>query len=52
MIVGLDIFINSIVGYIELRENHAPVIGRLDVSINSIMGYIELGGLHAPVIGE
>jgi hypothetical protein len=43
---GLNIFINKIVGYIDLGGGglHAPPIGVLNIFRNSILGYIDLGG--------
>jgi hypothetical protein len=49
---GLNVFINGIVGYIDLGGLHAKMIGRLNIFINWIVGCIDLGGFHAPLIGE
>jgi hypothetical protein len=44
VIRGLIIFINRIVGYIDLRGFHAPLTGILNSFINRSLGYIDLWG--------
>jgi hypothetical protein len=41
---GLNGFINSTVGFIDLGEFHAPVMGGLNVFEVRIVGCIDLGG--------
>jgi hypothetical protein len=42
VIEGLNIFINSIIGYIDLGGPPAPVIGGLNNFADSILGYVDL----------
>ena len=44
MLGGLHVFINRIVGYIDLGGLHAPVLGGLNIFVNSIAGFSDLGG--------